>query len=390
MLLKIPLAWLQLTKEKLRLLVALIGIGFAAMLMFTQLGFRDALYDSAIRVHNVLNGDLFLVSPQSQSLIRMESFSRRRLYETQALPGVESISSFYTQFATWKDPWPDPVTKERQKRSIIVFAFDPGKPVFNLAEVTQNLKKIQIPDLVLFDRACRKNFGDIAAKFEKGTSIITEVNNRKVKVGGLYSLGTSFGIDASLITSDLNFIRIFKNLKIEEIDMGIITLKPGADLPAIAKNIKRKLPKDVKVMNRQELIKFEKNYWSNSTPVGFVFNQGVVISFIVGAVIVYQILYSDVADHLPEYATLKAMGYKNTYLLGLVIKEAMILAFLGYIPGFILSLGVYELAKKATLLPLGMNFNKGVFVMFLTVIMCLISAIIAVRKLQSADPADIF
>jgi putative ABC transport system permease protein len=390
MIFKIPLAWLQLTREKLRLLVALAGIGFASMLMFTQLGFRDALYDSALRVYKVLDGDLFLISPQSQSLIRMESFSRRRLYEVQSLSGIESVKPFYAKFGTWKDPWKDVATQERSKRSIMVFAFDPQKPVFNLLEVNQKLNKIVRSDVVLFDRDSRRNFGPVAAEFDQGTPIVTEVNNRKIQVGGLFSVGTSFGIDASLITSDVNFIRIFKTRKIEEVDLGIIHLKPGTDVQVVTKNISAKLPNDVKVMNRKQLEQFEKNYWANSTSIGFIFNQSVVISFIVGAVIVYQILYSDVADHLPEYATLKAMGYKDSYLLSVVFKEAIILAILGYMPGFAIASFVYSFAKTATLLPLGMTLSRALLVLVLTIAMCLISGGIAVRKVQSADPADVF
>jgi putative ABC transport system permease protein len=107
-------------------------------------------------------------------------------------------------------------------------------------------------------------------------------------------------------------------------------------------------------------------------------------------VIVYQILYSDVSDHLPEYATLKAMGYSDRYLLGVLMQEALFLAVLGYVPGFFLALGLFQLAYVATLLPIGMKLNRAILVLILTIMMCLISGAISMRKLQSADPADIF
>jgi len=118
--------------------------------------------------------------------------------------------------------------------------------------------------------------------------------------------------------------------------------------------------------------------------------MGTIIGFIVGTVIVYQILYSEVADHLPEYATLKAMGYTQKYLLVVVLQEALILAILGYIPGFTFAIFLYDLARNATLLPIVMTSSRAVMVLVLTILMCFTSGAIAVQKLRAADPADIF
>ena len=93
---------------------------------------------------------------------------------------------------------------------------------------------------------------------------------------------------------------------------------------------------------------------------------------------------------MKEYATVKAIGYRNQYLLAVVFEEAIILAFLGFIPGFVLPIGLYQLAANATALPIYMKASRALIVLILTIIMCAISAAIATRKLQSADPADMF
>ena len=54
---------------------------------------------------------------------------------------------------------------------------------------------------------------------------------------------------------------------------------------------------------------------------------------LVGLVIVYQVLSTDVADHLREYATFKAMGYPHRFFLGIVFEEALILGVIGFVPG---------------------------------------------------------
>jgi putative ABC transport system permease protein len=383
----IPLAWLQLKREKIRLLIALAGIGFAVILMFIQLGFRDALFDSAVRLHENLQGDIFLVSPQSTALIAMKSFSQRRLYQALGYEGVESISPIYLDFGLWKNP------DNRRTRGILVIGFDPNEPIFALPGVTQGLGQIQLPDTVLFDEDSRAEFGPIAKKFKDGETIQTEVGGRRISVGGTFKLGASFGADGNIITSDLNFLRIFDRRRSGLIDVGMIKLKPGVNAQSVVDTLRKNIQdpyQDVKVLSKQEFIASEQNYWKSSTAIGFIFTLGAGIGFVVGTVIVYQILYTDVADHLAEYATLKAMGYRNSYLLSVVFQEAIILSILGYIPGFVLALGLYSLTLNATSLPISMTLDRAITVLCLAIVMCTISGAIAVRKVQDADPADIF
>jgi putative ABC transport system permease protein len=147
---------------------------------------------------------------------------------------------------------------------------------------------------------------------------------------------------------------------------------------------------DIKILTREGFIDFERSYWQKSTSIGFIFSLGTVMGFFVGIVIVYQILYTDVSDHMAEYATLKAMGYSNWYLAFVVIQEALALSILGFIPGFIACVGLYALTKNATRLPLDMTVERGLQVLLLTIVMCTISGAISLRKVQSADPAEIF
>lgn len=384
---KITLSWLQLKREKTRLLVAIAGIGFADLLMFMQFGFRDALFESAITFHAKLDGDIFLVSPQSTALIAMKSFPQRRLYQALAFEGVESISPLYIGFGLWKNP--DPA--KRNTRQIMVIGIDPSQHVFLLPKVTENQDKIKESDVILFDDASRPEFGPIKKYFDEGNVVETEIDNRRVKVGEVFTLGASFGADGNIITSDLNFLRIFNTRRQKGIiDIGIIKLKSGTDVQKVMNQMSANLPNDIKVLSRSEFVEKERKYWEESTAIGFIFTLGAGMGFIVGIVIVYQILYTDVSDHLPEYATLKAMGYPDFYFLGVVFQEAVILAVIGYIPGFAVSSLLYNLARAGTSLPMYMNVAKAITVLTLTFIMCCFSGAIAVRKLSAADPADIF
>ena len=381
---KIPLAWLQLKREKTRLAVALAGIAFADILMFMQLGFRDSLYYSNVRFHTSLQGDIVLINNQSNALLSMKTFSQRRLYKALDLPGVQTVHPIYVDYTAWKNPLTG------RPRNLLVIGMNPEINIFNLAGVQENLDKLKLPDVVLYDRSSRQEYGPIAAEFEQGKNVIAEVNRRKIKVGGLFTLGASFGADGNLITSDVNFLRIFPQHQQGLINIGLVRLRPGADATVVAQTLRNYLSKDIKVLTKQEFIDYERNYWASSTAIGFIFTLGTIMGFIVGTVIVYQILYTEVADHLAEYATLKAIGYTHNYLLFVILQEALILAFLGYIPGFAVTMFLYDRARFATLLPIFMSSERAIMVLILTLIMCFASGTIAVRKLQSADPADIF
>lgn len=381
---KTPLAWLQVTREKTRLAVAIAGIAFADILIFVQLGFRDALFDSAVKPHQSLQTDLVLINPQFETFAAVKDFNRERLYQAQGVEGVKSVTSLYIGMGQWRNP------TTRTTRSILIFGIDPGNITFNLLDVNQKLPQIQMFNHVLFDQSSRPEYGEIANIFHKQSTLETELNKRNIQVGGVFTLGTSFVADGNVIASDSTFMNLFPDRTPDQVDIGLINLQPDADIKKTQSMLKAILPDDVKVLTLAEFAEIEKAYWANATPIGFIFGFGTIIGFVVGLIIVYQILYSDVSDHLAEYATLKAMGYSDRYLVGVLIQEALLLAVLGFMPGIVLANGLYSLAQSATLLPIAMTTNRAVVVLSLTIVMCTGSGALALRKLQSADPADIF
>ena len=386
---KLPVAWLQLKHQKIRLVIALSGVIFAVVIVFMQFGIRDALFDSAIRFHESLNGDCVIISPRSTSLIAMDAFSERRLGQTMAFPEVDFVAPIYLGFAQWKNP-----QTRNYWRNILVIGFDTRYPVFTSQEINDKIPEINLSERILFDRESREEFGPIVNDFKKNNEVITEIGsegvNSKIHVVGLFNLGTSFGSDGNILTSHLNFLRIVNTRGKGFVHVGLIKLKLGSDVNGFMNKLRKHLPKDVRVLSKADYIKFDKDYWESSTAIGFIFSLGVTLGIIVGIVVVYQILYTNVSEHLPEYATLKALGYRHRYLLKVVFQQAFFIAIMGYLPGFLITLVQYEVTKQATLLPIGMTLERAVVVFISTLAMCLISGATAVRKLQDADPADIF
>ncbi len=379
----IPLAWLQLTFQKTRLLTAVAGITFAAVLMFMQFGFQEALFSTTTTIHKSIRGDLFLISSQSENLFSSRQFSRRILYQTLNNQNVVKASPIYIGILPWKNPWTN------KERAIFIMGFEPNSTLLEVKGVKENLENVTTEDTVLFDKLSRPEFGDVAAALAKDERVQAEVNKRKVEVRGLFELGASFAADGNLITTDLNFQRLFDR-ELGQIDFGVLSIKEGASLETTKAEIEKILPKDVRVLTKEEFVQFERTYWETATAIGFVFNFGALLGLAVGIIITYQVLYTDVVNHLPEYATLKAMGYTNSYLTRVVLEESMILSFLGFFPGLIVALVLYAMASAGSGLPIEMTLGRAVLVFVLTVLMCFVSGLLAMRKLKQADPADIF
>lgn len=379
-----PLAWLQLSYGRVKLIVAVAGVVVAVLLMLMQLGFMQAAFESALIVPRQIDADLIVISPQSQAMFRTSPFPRRLLYRLPAVPGVESVRAVYLGTVPWHNPW------KRNEQSIFVYGFEPGDPPLKLPGLAENWPKILQTDAVIYDEKSKPIFGPVAEAYRRGENVEVEVNRRRVHVVGLAKAGNSFGIDGNLFTSDLNFFRMFPQRNAGGADLGLIHVEPGVDPKAVQSELQKLLGVEARVLTHQEFLDFEHDYWARSSPVGFVFTLGAVVGFCIGFVIVYQILYTDVSNHLSQYATMKAMGFTDSYLVRLVLKEAMILAGLGYWPGVLLAWGLYEIARAATALPLDMTWQRVLGVFITTLVMCLISGVVAVRRLRAAQPADVF
>jgi putative ABC transport system permease protein len=193
-----------------------------------------------------------------------------------------------------------------------------------------------------------------------------------------------------MLTSRETFLRLMPGTPPGSIELGLIRLQPGSDPAVVAQRLRQLLPNDVAVYSKKGFEEFEKNYWRSSTAIGFIFTLGAAMGFVVGCVIVYQILYSDVSDHLPEYATLMAMGYRLVGLLGVVAREGLLLAVLGYVPAWLAGQGFYALIRSGTKLPVAMDPQRALIVFTMILVMCMGSAAMAMRKLADADPAEIF
>jgi putative ABC transport system permease protein len=388
-----PLAWKNLTESPVRLAASVAGTAFAVTLMFMEMGFRGALLDSMVAVVRDLDGEMFLVSRGLYTLSIPQSFSVRRLEQARSFGDVTSASPFYieTRRSRWRNP------TDGLPRRIRVLAFPPERrTLLRLKALDDSLKgglveALKRPDTVVADHLSKPAmYGDFR------TERSSELSGRRVAVVETFALGTDFGNDGTVVMSEQNFLSIFPERSgsplgdAAKIDVGVLRVRLGADLERLRDELQNALPPDVLVLTKSDLVAKEQGFWDKVAPIGTVFSIGVVMGFIVGMAICYQVLYSDVSDRISEFATLKAMGYSNGWLFRRVVEQAVYLALLGYVAGVGVSLLAFREVHRATGLPLVFRPEMAALVLALTVLMCVLSACLAARRLVAADPAQLY
>lgn len=390
-----PLSWKNLTHDPRRLAAAVCGIGFAVLLMFVQVGFQRALFASQVRLVEGLQGEVFLISPARFALAAEKRFPRTRLMQAQSCPGVQGVYPLYAELATsiLKRVSAEKPTRGRPIRSL---GYRLGDPVFRLPGVKENERLLREPNTVLIDLGSRKKQYHVPV--DEPAQLATtpvELAGRGVRIVGSFSMGPDFVHEGNLVMSAETFASVFggrggASAPLERVDIGVVQLRPGADPNRVQRDLEERLPKDVRAFTRAELKSNERRFWSSTTPIGTVFAAGQVLGFVVGVVICYQVIFSDISDHMSEFATLRAMGYGTRYFLGLVAAEAVWLALFGFVPGALVSTALYVYLEAETGLLMRMNGETLLVVLASTLLMCLASSMLAVRKLLTADPANLF
>lgn len=379
-----PLAWRQAIHRPMRLAAAIAGVSFANVLVFFQLGLSGGLYDSQKRPIQQINGELVMVSGRYLYLGEQVNFPRARLTQALGVEGVKAVTPLYLGLSQWLN------SDTRQQKQALVFGIAPENPALRLPELASDRLLLQRGDALLFDVRSKANAGPVAATVRREGSYETELGGVRSVVTGLFSLGLTFAADINLVTSSTNFKNYFPNQSADDIQMGVIQLQPGVDPLRVKATLATFLDSSVKVFTIEELAAAEEAYWRRNSSFGLIFGLGVLVGLVVSGIIVYQILYSDVSDHLTEYATLKAIGYDDGFVVGIILQESLILALLAFAPSLLLSLGLYGFLARSTSLMVVMSTGRALLVFGFTLGVCGVSGWLATAKLRRLDPAEIF
>lgn len=379
---RIPIGWLQLIYNKGRFLAAISGVAFANILIFMQLGFLSALEKSTTLPYKLLDADIIISSADSNTLSDGSSVPRQRMYQALAISEIKNASPLYMKKLQW-------MTHRGDSINLQVFGINPFN---NMLSLPKNMVSgLAILDNAIIDTKTRNIPEHLFKNVSFSSPYTIELNKRQTNIIGTFESGAGFEADGNLIISDSTYLKLFKGSKQNVPKHVLIKLQDGIFPDNVVNKISTIInAKDIKVQTLKDAMKNDQKFQTTKRPIGVIFGFGVIIGIIVGIIIVYQVLANDVADHLKEYATFKAIGYPNSFFTSIILEEAIILAIIGFIPGIIISSLLYHLVSGVTGLPIEMNLLRPAMILIGTAFMCLISGMLAARKLKSADPAELF
>jgi putative ABC transport system permease protein len=382
-----PLAWHNLWHQPVRSGVAVVGVTFAAVLMFMQLGFLEAVKASATVIYDVLDFDICLRSRDYDRFSDARSFDRGRLSEAQDVRGVEASVPFWVGVLSWRNP------QTGEPRAILTLGVPDDQTTFREQRLQAPVDQaLDHPQAILVDTETRREFGPANGRDfgpeDIGTRV--EINDKELEIAGLYRCGSGLNAGGAVIMNFRDFLRCQPVFPPGQVSLGLVRCAKSANVDAVARQLRANLPEDMEVLTRREVIDSEIRHWVWQTNYGLIFQSGVLVAVVVGTAIVYQVLASEVTSRMPEYATLKAMGYGNSYLVRVMVEQSLLLALAAFVAGWGISAVLYEITAVGAQIPIRMTLPNLVLVLSLTAGLCVASGIAAIRKAYRADPAELF
>ena len=414
----VSLARKNLLEDIPRFLVAQAGILFAVTLVTIQTGIFSGFSLSTVKLINNSTADLWVTSDTLVQLEMTLPIPVSELLKAREVSGVQLAEGLIFSGAEW---FPEEGEISRAR----VIGFNPNGRLYRPERLLEGeIKNLNQPYSVIIDTTDK----DALGVSERGDQV--QMNSLPAEIVGITRSNTSMISNAFVLTSlpnanaylragqtsrvncqlpqggsQLECVNIFhpdqqprevdpeeppRNLAASDvITFILVEVAPGEEITTVRQELETQLS-NVTTYTPDELIQVTQDYWQQRTGIGFILGLGTVVGIIVGIVVVSQILYSSVSDHLKEFGTLKAMGASSQMIYQVIIEQAVWMAILGYLPGMILSLGIAY----------GININQGtlllitptsaIAIFILTLIMCIGSAIFAIQKVNRVDPAVVF
>ncbi len=381
---RLPIGWLQLTHSRGRFVAAIAGVAFANLLVFMQLGIMGALNSSTVAPYGLLNADIILSSEDGNTLTDGGHIPRARMFQALGVAGIVEATPLFIGNLPF-------TLEDGSSVSLLSFGMDVAKPYFAAPAIAATFDQLSLESTALLDEGTRGMPASIIDVLTAGGKFSFETGGNTLTAIGAMTVGGGFLADGMMVMSDQTFLREFPNRASGAPNHILIRTGDGVSINAVLARLKATLPQgNLRIQSMEGSAASDLAYMSTQRPTGIIFGFGVFMGILVGLVIVYQVLSTDVADHLREYATFKAMGYGQPFFLGIVFEEAIILAVFGFIPGFFVSLGLYAGLVSFTGLPVEMTVGRAIIVFLGTLAASSLSGAIATRRLANADPADLF
>jgi putative ABC transport system permease protein len=373
--LRLLIAWRNLAHDRIRFLVTLVGIVFSVVLMAVQSGLLVGFVVTIANVVENTAADIWVVGRGVRSVDLPTAIPERRRYQILSLPGVATVDPLMHVFAILKRP-------DGGAESVVVVGFDTATGIGGPWDLIEGrVEDLQQPDAVILDRLYRDKLG------VERVGQVVEINGRRARVVG-FTDGIRTFTQSPHVFADIKTARHLAGFAEDRLNYLLVRAVPGQDHAALRDAIRARVP-EIDAHTGAEFARRSVLYWLVTTGAGFSLVISAALGLVVGIVVTAQTLYATTIDHLPEYATLRAMGAPARYLHGIILRQAAIAAALGYAIGIAIAGLVVASARDssaAMLMPWPLAAGLGAA----TVAMCAAAALISIRKVMTIDPVSVF
>jgi putative ABC transport system permease protein len=411
-----PIALRNVMHGGRKTVVAVAGVAFAVTMVLLQLGFYGAVQITATNAYEQLDFDVVLLATTYDQFFAPGEFPLQRLRQARSVEAVAGAAPLYATFNLWRCPpfppddpevaWDDerpepgalsrwlmgnrlPRPLRRRELLVIGVALDNDPFLGPIRRAIEDARpRLQEPRCVLLNELSNLDFGwPLVGRFDGW-----EMGRTAVRVVGGFPMLRGFAADGVAICSDANFARLCERPSTEQVQFGLLKLRnqDATTVEAACRTLREILPPDVVPYARAEILRRESEHWVGQTATGKLFSFGVIVATIVASAVIYQVLSNDVRDHLPEYATLKAMGYTNADLARVVIRQALIYAVAAYLVAVLLGLGLYRATEALAGIPMRLTPHILGLTLLVTALIGLASGVLTLEKVWRANPADLF
>ncbi|MEB3359887.1 MAG: FtsX-like permease family protein [Synechococcales bacterium] len=397
-----------------RFLVAQAGIMFAVSLVTIQLGILNGFTRSTARLIDASEADIWLAADEMVHFELTQPMPLENMTIARGIEGVARAEALILSGGRWR-------SANGKIGPLRIIGFDPNGRLFQAGEILEgdrtqvsdpfsimtdvtNLGSLQLPELgdqgeISGAPATLVGLTKDTQSIVSSTMVFTSLENAKAySTAGLTSnvlcdVQPGGGLDCTTTYTQADEsepIAEPQALTVSDpISYVLIEAASEQDLDELKQRLEEAFP-EAQALTKAEMASNTRNYWRLRTGIGFILGLGATVGMVVGMVIVGQILYSSVSDHLREYGTLKAMGASDRMIYGVIIEQSLWMAGLGYVPSMLLCLGLgtWTYATQGIMILITPTMAAGIF--GITVIMCVGSALFAIQKVTHVDPAIVF
>jgi putative ABC transport system permease protein len=317
------LAWVSLFRgDRLRLWVAVFGIGVAFLTVFLHLALRHAVSEKSTQIYRLFSADAVVLSLQFQFAYSMGDFPNIRLRQVAQNARVEAVVPVRIGRAGWQAE--EAGIAQGGVSRVLVLGLSPSASAFVAdAEIRSQLDDLRSPRQVLFDRLSSPDMGS------RHPGDMARLNNQSVRVAGAFSMGLPIYAPVASVVSADDFPSLL-NESAMRAEMGLIRMSPGASLEDLMAELRTHLPDDIQVLTMPELMARERSFFLETKPLGIIVRFGLLIGLAIGAVALFQAISTQMETRRHDLALLRIIGFPKSVSLWFGGFQLLLLLLLGW------------------------------------------------------------